>query len=165
MYQIGEKIVYGIHGVCRVADLEDRVINQKKQTYLVLEPAGKDGSRYFVPTHNAVAMSKLRPILTQKQMQTLLASNEIRSFVWIQDENLRKQTYRELISSGNQEELMKMVYTLYLHKNKQVAEGKKVHQCDENFLRDAEKILCSEISIVLNIDYSEALSYLRKQLK
>ena len=40
MYQVGEKVVYGIHGVCRVADLEERIIDRKHLTYLVLAPEG-----------------------------------------------------------------------------------------------------------------------------
>ena len=56
MYQIGDQVVYGIHGVCCVVEQEERVIDRKRVTYLVLEPVGQDGSRYLVPTHNAAAM-------------------------------------------------------------------------------------------------------------
>lgn len=164
MYQVGEQVVYGIHGVCRVADVEERVIDRKRVTYLALEPVGQEGSRYLVPTHNEAAMAKLRPMLSNEQLEALLRSEAVRTDGWIADENLRKQTYRSMISSGDRESLMKMVHTLYRRKQEQTAAGRKFHQCDENFLRDAEKLLTSEISIVLGLDALQAKKYLKEQL-
>lgn len=165
MFQVGDQVVYGIHGVCRIIDEEQRTIDRKQITYLVLDPIGQPGARYLVPTHNAAAMAKLRKILSKEEMLTLLRSDEIRADCWIRDENQRKQTYRELISSGDRTYLMKMVCTLYRHKAEQAAAGRKVHQCDDNFLRDAERLLTSELSIVLELEFDQARTFLREQLK
>lgn len=164
MYQVGDQVVYGIHGVCRVVDLEERVIDRKRVSYLALEPVGQDGSRYLVPTHNQVAMAKIRKMLSPEELKHLLASDEIRVDGWIRDENQRKQVYREKISSGDRAVLMQLICTLYRHKAEQLASGKKVHQCDENFLRDAEKLLAGEIAIVMEMEFPQALSFLREQL-
>lgn len=164
MYQIGDQVVYGIHGVCCVVEQEERVIDRKRVTYLVLEPVGQDGSRYLVPIHNAAAMAKLRKKLSREELEDLLKSETIRVDGWITDENQRKQMYRELISSGDLAKLMQMVHTLYRHKNAQAAAGRKVHLCDENFLRDAEKLLASEAAIVLGMEYDQARKYLKENL-
>lgn len=165
MYQVGDKVVYGVHGVCMVVDQEERVVDRKRLTYLALEPVGQDGSRYLVPTHNAAAMSKLRNMLSKEELETLIQSEEVRADGWIRDENLRKQTYRDLIGSGDRAKLMQMVHTLYRHKAAQTAAGKKCHLCDENFLRDAEKLLISEISIVMDVQPDQAKQYIRTKLK
>ena len=165
MLEIGAQVVYGAHGVCRIVDREDRMVDRKRRQYLVLEPDGQDGSRYLVPTHNETVMARLRPVLTREELDRLLASPEIRASGWIQDENQRKQNYRELISSGDREKLMRMVYTLYRHKDAQTAAGRKVHLCDDNFLRDAEKLLASEIALVMDMEIDQARLYLREQLK
>jgi len=125
MYQVGDQVVYGIHGVCRVSALEERVIDRKRVTYLALEPMGQEGAKYLVPTHNAAAMSKLRSMLTPSELEALLHSSQVRTDGWIRDENLRKQTYRELISGGDRQKLMQMVHTLYRHRAAQTAAGKK----------------------------------------
>ena len=165
MYQVGDQVVYGIHGVCRVSALEERVIDRKRVTYLALEPMGQEGAKYLVPTHNAAAMSKLRSMLTPSELEALLHSSPVRTDGWIRDENLRKQTYRELISGGDRQKLMQMVHTLYHHRAAQTAAGKKVHQCDENFLRDAEKLLAGEVAIVLGLEPDAAKKYVKEQLK
>lgn len=165
MYQIGEQVVYGVHGVCRVVDQEERVIDRKRVVYLALEPVGQDGSRYLVPTHNAAAMGKVKAMLSQEEFSKLMDSEEVRADGWIRDENLRKQTYRELISSGDHVRLMQMVRTLYRHKAAQSAAGRKVHLCDDNFLRDAEKLLTGEVSVVMGLDPEQARQYIRNKLK
>lgn len=165
MFQVGDKVVYGIHGVCMVVDQEERVIDRKPLTYLALEPVGQEGSRYLVPTHNAAAMAKLRHMLTKEELEVLFQSDEVRADGWIKDENQRKQTYRELISSGDRVKLLQMVHTLYRQKAAQNAAGKKFHLCDENFLRDAEKLLVSEFSIVMDVEPDQAKQYIRSKLK
>lgn len=165
MYQTGDKVIYGMHGVCVVADVENRVVDQKQVVYLALEPVGQAGTRFLVPTHNAVAMGKLRPMLDRDALESLLDSDAVHMDGWIKDENHRKQCYRELITAGDRQKLVQMVNSLYRYRSVQNMSGKKLHMCDENFLRDAEKQLTSEISIVMDMDSSEALHYLRNKLK
>ena len=165
MYQVGDQVVYGVHGVCKVVDQEERVIDRKKVIYLALEPIGQAGSRYFVPTHNAAAMAKVRNMLSWEELEAMMESEEVLADGWIRDENQRKQTYRELIGSGDRVRLLQMVRTLYRHRKTQSAAGKKCHLCDENFLRDAEKLLIGEFSIVLNMDQEQAKHYIRSKLK
>ena len=165
MFQVGDRVVYGIHGFCDIRDAETQRVDQKEVTYLVLEPLGQPGSRYMVPTHNAVAMGKLKKMLNREELEMLLQSDSVRQDSWIRDEGQRKQAYRELISSGDRERLMAMVHTLYRHKAEQTASGRKVHLCDDNFLRDAEKLLMGEVAIVMGMSSDEAKQYVRSQLK
>lgn len=165
MFQTGECVIYGVHGVCRVIGTEKQLVNRKRTEYLVLEPLGQSESRYYLPTANEAAMAKLKTVLTAGELEELLDRDEIRRGEWIADENTRKQRYRELVSGGDRESLLKMVSSLYRYRDAQFAAGKKFHQCDENFLRDAEKLLSSEICLVLNKTPEEARNYLREQLK
>ena len=165
MYQNGDWVMYGIHGVCRVAGTEKQLVNRKRTEYLVLESLSQTESKFYLPTANPTAMAKIKAVLPAQELRDLLVSEEIRENVWIQEENQRKQTYRDLISSGDRTALLKMVNTLYRYKAAQAAAGRKFHQCDDNFLRDAEKLLTSEIALVLEMSQEEARDYLRQQLK
>ncbi len=164
MYQIGDQVMYGIHGVCVITGQEERTVDRKRGSYLVLEPLGQSGSRFMVPTHNPVAMGKLSKLLNRQELEAMLADESIHCGTWNWDENQRKQSYRELIRSGNRLALLQMCQLLYHHRQDQQAAGRKVHMCDDNFLRDAEKLLCSEISLVLETDADTAKQYLRNAL-
>ena len=152
MFQIGELVIYGSHGVCQIASEEEHVINGKVVKYYVLQPLNQQGSRYMIPCENAVAMSKVRKVLTREEWEELLRSEMVHQFQWISDENARKLKYKELITSGDRASLLGMVYALHQHKKEQIASGKKFHQSDANFLNDAQKLLTSEISLVLQIE-------------
>lgn len=165
MYNIGDHVVYGIQGVCRILCQEERTVNRKKVLYLVLEPLGQPGARFYIPAHNQAALSKLRPVLSRQELDAILVSDEVRRNYWVEDENQRKQRYRELISSGDQAGLICMVGSLYRHKEAQAAAGRKFHLCDDNFLRDAEKLINSEFSLVLQIPVDQVQAYILAALQ
>lgn len=165
MYQIGDYVIYGIHGACRVMGTEKQLVNRKRTEFLVLEPLVQSGSKYYVPTENPTAMGKLRSVLSKDELIQLLDSDAVRQDCWISDEGQRKQEYRELIVASDRLRLMQMVSSLYRYRGTQEAAGRKFHQCDENFLRDAEKLLSSEISLVMDLPADEARDFLRKHLK
>lgn len=165
MYQSGELVVYGIHGVCRVINQEQQISAGKQIVYLVLEPLDQEESKFLVPAHNAAAMAKLKPILHRDEWLELFTSDTVRTDAWISDENQRKQYYREVITSGDRCKLLQQIHTLYRHKKVQTSTGRKVHICDENFLRDAEKILISELSVVFDLEPEGAKDMLRRKVK
>ena len=165
MYQIGDYVVYGIHGVCRVIGMEKQLVNRKRAMYMVLQPLAQSESRFYLPAENPTALAKLKTVLSKDELQELLSSDLIRQDDWIADENRRKQYYRELIGSGDRVSLLRMVSNLYRYKNTQLAAGRKFHLCDENFLRDAQKVLCSEFSMVLGIPQSEVAAYIEEKIR
>ncbi len=164
MYQSGDWVVYGIHGVCRVIGTEKQLVNRKRTEFLVLQPTSGSESRFYLPTGNPSAMGKLKNVLSAEELKELLASDLVRQECWIREENLRKQRYRDLISSGDRISVLQMIHALYRYKEDQLSAGKKFHQCDDNFLRDAEKLMISEISLVLEMSREDARDYLRSQL-
>lgn len=164
MFQKGEYVLYGIHGVCRILDLEVRSVNKKRIEYYVLEPAEQIGTRFYVPTQNEAAVSKLHPIISQKELEEILQPENICTEHWIADENQRKQHYKELLSAGDRVALMRMVHTLHRHRKQQLELGKKFRLCDESFLRDAEKLLDTEFSMVLGIPQEQISSFIQNVL-
>ena len=61
--------------------------------------------------------------------------------------------------------LIRMLTSLYRYKSLQLASGRKFHQSDDNFLRDAEKLLSSEVALVMELSQEDARNYIRTQLK
>ena len=164
MFQVGDQVVYGIHGVCRILELEERTVDRKKIKYFALEPMDQPGARYYVPSENPAALAKLRHLISREELQALLASDEIRQNCWIPDENQRKLRYRELINGGDRVSLLRMINSLHEHKKEQAAAGRKFHLCDDNFLRDAEKLLNAEFALVLDIRTTEVEGYILRAL-
>lgn len=165
MFVIGDIVVYGIHGVCTVIAEEMRTIDKKQVCYLVLEPVCSATSKFYIPTHNEKALSKLQKVLGKEQLLALLHSPQIRQDHWIEDENQRKQYYRELVNAPQREKLLQMVYSIQLSRKRMTQAGKRLHICDENFLKEAQKALSTEFSVVLGMPISQVLEFLEKELE
>lgn len=159
MYEKGNLVMYGIHGVCRIIDEEERTVDRKKVRYYVLEPLEQPGTRFLIPAHNQAALAKLKAVLNRQELECLLRSEEVRKDVWIVDANQRKQYYRELISAGDRVALLQMIRALQKHRQSQLDAGRKFHLADENFLRDALRLLNSEFALVLGIASGEVKDY------
>lgn len=159
-----DRVVYGIHGVCRVLGVEQQYVNHKQVEYYVLSPCNQPDARYFVPCHNEAAVSKMRKLLTPAELDALLDDPELLKDKWIPEENLRREAYRKLISRGNCGELIAMVRCLLIHRRKQMENGRKLHISDENFLKDAKRVISAEVSDILQISPQEVEEYLEKRL-
>ncbi len=164
MYQPGEQVLYGIHGVCAVLSVESMRFDRVRQKYYVLQPIAQPDARFYVPVDNAAATSKLRPLLSREELLTLLHSQEVRNAPWIADEGQRKLRYRELINSGDRAQLMGIIGALLRHKHAQQAAGRKFHLSDENFLHDAQKLLNAEFAQVFGLQPGEVNDFISREL-
>ncbi len=160
MYQVGQQVVYSAHGVCNIIGTEERTIDRKRITYFVLQPLEQPESRYYVPSQNENALAKLRPLMEREALIALLSSDSIREDDWITDENRRKQCYRQLISSLDIEAMLRMICSLHHQKDILAQAGRRFHQCDENFLRDAQRLMQTELQLVLGLHSEEVAPYM-----
>lgn len=162
MHKPGDKVIYGLHGVCEICNIEIRTVDKMRREYYVLQPLGDRGDRFYVPMDNEAALSKLRPLLTKQQLENIFSDEYAENDYWIENENQRRQRYREIINSGDRTAVVGLVRALNCHKSQQLAQGRKFHLSDENFLRDALKLLSSEISYVLQLSHGETTEYINK---
>ena len=159
-YRQEDRVVYGSHGVCIILGIEEKLIDRKAVQYYVLSSVQQQGAKYYVPVHNALAVSKMRQPLTHREIAEMCADQTIPADCWIADEGRRKLRYRELMANDDPRTILYTVRLLRQHRQEQFAQGKKFHICDANFLKDAESLLANEIAYVLGIEKAEALNML-----
>lgn len=165
MFRVGDTVLYGVHGVCRIIAEEERTVNRRKVGYYVLEPVEQPGVMFYVPSQNPAALSKLRKTLTESEIYALFRSDEVQRGTWIEDESARKQRFRELMYGSDRGAIIGMLRSIYDHRESQRANGRKLHVCDENFMRDAEKLLCVEFGMALNLQPEQVASFIHSQLE
>ena len=68
--------------------------------------------------------------------------------------------YKDAIRTYDCQSLVQIIKTLYMRKQSRIKEGKKVLSSDEQYLRKAESLLYSEMSIALNIPKEEVQGYI-----
>ena len=161
MYQVDDVVVYGLHGVCRITQIEPKIFAGEEHLYYTMKPVFDDRSTFFIPAENESSNRKLRPLLSPEEIDGLIRSIPTQETIRISDEKHRKDTYRQIIEGGNRMEIMRLVKTLYQRKEDQQKAGKKQHLIDERFLKEAETILDDEFAYVLHLDRTEVASYIK----
>ena len=165
MFNKGDAVLYGSNGVCHVVGTDIQDLYGDMIEYLVLKPVCDTNSTVFVPIKNQNLMSRIIPVLSEKQVYEFIDDIPNEETIWIDDEKQRKQFYQSIISQYDRKKLVRIIKTLYLHKISQQQKGRKLHQADEQLLRQAEKLLYSEFSVVLNIPHDEILPLITKQIE
>ena len=94
MFEAGELIMCGGHGVCRVTAITGNPIDKldKKRKYYILEPVFEKGSTIYTPVDNDKIV--MRKILDEKAAKLLIGRIPDIETVWIKEENrcIRKQS-------------------------------------------------------------------------
>lgn len=160
MFQVNDVVVYGAQGVCQITGIEERKLGGERKTFFVLQPKNDAGATCYVPTWNEKAWGKMRKVMTKKEVDTLIDSMPNKQPNWIENENERKEAYRRILAGGDQAAIISMIQALFSHKKEREAEGKRLHISDEQFMKEAERILYNEWQYVLNVDKAGLMTYI-----
>lgn len=160
MFKIGDYIIYGFNGVCRVDNIGTIRLSgiEKDRLYYTLHPFGEKEGTIYTPVDNQKTL--MRPILTKKEAKELLDEISGIDNLWITDERTREMTYKEVMNKCDSREWVRIIKTLYLRKRERIAEGKKITASDEKYLRLAEENLYSELSVALEIPKNQMEEYI-----
>ena len=164
MYSTGDTVVYGTQGVCRIEGTQTKRIRGEYVEYLVLRPVYDQNSTVFVPKKNEKLMTKMRDILSAEEIYNIIQELPEKDPIWIEDDNIRKSKYQEMIDEGNRRKIMLIIKTLYRHRIEQEEKGRRLHQADEFILKQAEKLLHDEFALVLEIKPEEVVPFIMKQI-
>ena len=165
MYQPTDMIQYAGSGVCIIQEIASMRFGRTRERYYVLKPLHQNTSVIYVPLKNEQLVAKMRPILNREELEALAERAESIEPVWDDDVNQRKLIFEELLRSGKCEDLIRIIKTLLGQRTRRQAEGKMLHVSDENYLREAQRLLYDEIAGVLGCTPKEAEAQFKEKLK
>ena len=160
MFQVNDTIMYGTQGICKIVEIAEKDFMGMKKEYYVLKPMNDVAATLFAPVNNEKIESKMRRILTEREIYALIEDMPKEEAKWIKNENERKEQYKQIIASGNHMELIKMIKALYLQKQEREADGKHLYLSDERFFKEAERILYDEFQYVLDVSRDDLMNYI-----
>ena len=93
MFQIGDVVLYGIQGICKINGIEVKQLGKTALDYYALTPIFNENTILFVPVDNEKLTSKMQKILTKKEAKQLIeAAGEI-AVLEICDESAKREQY------------------------------------------------------------------------
>lgn len=158
MYSIGEVVFYGAQGICRIDCIETKEIGKLATDYYVLKPIFNTNTAVFVPIDNEALVAKMQRILSKVQAETLISAMNDVDVVTPENESLRRDMYKNILSNGDRAELLSLIKTIRIEREVRRECGKKLNINDEQVLRKAEMLIGNELAYVLKITPDEAQS-------
>lgn len=154
MKEIGEYIVYR-KDVCKIVGIKKNHMNNKD--YYLLVPIDDESLRMDVPIGNQFGY--LRDLISKEEVEKII--NKIPEIGIIEsNEKMMEYEYKNLLSNGSHEDLVKIIKTTYLRNKERVDNKKKISDKDNRYFELAEKYLYNEFGVVLGMNKEETREYI-----
>lgn len=155
MYKKGDYVVYR-RDVCIIRDIKESKL--KNTTYYVMNPIDDSSLIIDIPIENKRGF--LRDVIsTDKAKKLIERIPKINPIENINEKNLDAK-YKEMLYTGNYEDLIKIIKTTFLRNEGRVNNKKKISEKDNNYFKLAEKYLYNELSVSLNMSVEEVKDYI-----
>lgn len=165
MFELGEYIVYGRNGVCKVIEIGTLEVGgaSKDKLYYTLIPKYSNGSKFFTPVDNKKVV--MRSVISIEEANALIDDFKNIETIWVADDMRREDVYKKSIKRCDSRELVKIIKTIYLRKKSRISEGKKVTISEEKYLKMAEDSLFGELAIPLQMDKDKIHEFVMAKLE
>ena len=164
MFNVGEYIVYGTSGVCKVEDVTTMDMDgvPKDRLYYILKPVYMSKSTIMTPVDNTKVV--MRAVMTKDEVNSLIDDMDHIETESVNDDKKRGERCKSTLASCESRELVRMIKSLNSRNQRRIAQGKKLTSGDERYFHMAEDSLYGEMAVTLNIDKSEVPAYISKRI-
>ena len=162
--KVGDVVLYGSDGVCRIEEISERKIGSEIFSYYVLKPVYDARSTVLVPLQNKKLLDKMAEIISEKELFESINSAKAESLEWTEDDAQRKEIFKGIIDSGCIADVLRALMLLYARRDELDDCGRKLRAADEIILRECEKILYDEFAYVLCMERENVKAFLAEKL-
>ena len=158
MYQIGELVVYGSIGVCRVDAISCPDPDSSKQFYQ-LAPLYQSGVIYTPVEPGRIPM---RPVMSRDAALALLEQiPTVRAEIYRERTlQLLAQRYQSTLQTADPLQLLSLAMSVSRKRRQAESLNRRLGMVDERFGRQAERLLFGELAIALDISVDEVPAHI-----
>ncbi|MEA4954169.1 MAG: CarD family transcriptional regulator [Pseudoflavonifractor sp.] len=158
MYEVGDLVVYGRTGVCRV----ERIDHRGKQDFYALKPLYQ-ACDIYTPVNGKVF---IRPVISKEEAHRLIDLIPTVEVEVCESKAMRELTehYQSAIDSHDCQDLIELTMSLYAKKKAVEGRNRKFGAVDERFMKEGEELLFGELAAALGISVENVQQYIAEQL-
>ncbi len=166
MFAIGDMIIYGGMGVCRVEAIESRKLpkSSEEQSFYVLQPLYQTCS-VSTPVDNGKVF--MRPVISKEEAERLIETIPGVHAEVYNSKVLRQisEHYESILKHYDCAELIELTMSIYAKKRICEEQKRKLGALDERYMKRAEDMLFGELAVALGIDRQEVQRYIREKIE
>ncbi|MGF7058357.1 CarD family transcriptional regulator [Brassicibacter mesophilus] len=158
MFDIGDKIVYPMHGAGIIVAIEEKEILGKKRKYYIMKMPMGD-MKVMVPI-DSIEDIGIREVINNEEIEQVLAVLSDNKTKMPQNWNRRYRANMDKIKSGDIYEIASVVRNLIIRdREKGLSTGER------KMLNNAKQMLVSEIVLAKSIEQMEAENLINEMIK
>ena len=164
MFEKGEKVLYGVNGICEITDISTvdiPGIDKDKMFYILKQKKGT--ATIYVSADGD--LSKMRKLMTKDEALNLIKSIADVEPLVLKNEKKPEAEFKDAMQKNDCIEMLKLIKCIYYRKKQRLDEGKKVMAADEKYMKLAEDVLYQEIGEVLEIPKEQVFDYLIREIE
>ncbi len=163
MFAIGDNVVYGSNGVCKIMNVGPLSFGgAKDRLYYTMKPRYIKRSEIFSPTENNTMV--MRKVMTKAEVDDFIRSIPDIKPLEIIEEKKRDQEYKQAVMTCDPATIISLMKTIRQRMEERIAEGKKVTASDSKYYHIAEDSLYGEFAISLDIEKDAVKDYIVSML-
>lgn len=164
MFNIGELIMYGTNGVCRVDGVTNSPFDpEDKREYYVLKPVHDQSNLViYTPVENENVI--MRPLLSREAAEDFIYAIDDIEPIEVENERLRRDVYREALRTTIPENYVRIVKAVRFRREEFSRSRRRLPDLDIDFEHSAYSCLLGELSAVLGVSRDKMDEMISKKL-
>ncbi len=164
MFEVGDYVVYGNNGVCRITAVGpiDTPGDSRDQIFYTMTPCYTRDRVVSTPVDNERVV--IRKVMSEEEAMALIRDMDAIEKMPVEDEKKRELAYKQALLSCEPEKIVSLIKTIYDRMQKRKAEGKKMTSLDSRFSHIAEDSLYGELAISLGMDKEDVGPYIEETI-
>jgi len=166
MFAVGDLIIYGTTGVCRVEEIAQRDLSGKgeKKLFYILQPVYQNCTISTPVDSGKVFM---RPIISKQEAESLVAQIPQVQSLQLDGLSTRELTdlYEQAIQAHDCTRLVALVRAIHEKRESMLQQKRKFGALDERFFRRAEELLHGELAAALEMKKEEIPGYIAERIR
>ncbi len=164
MFEVGDYIIYGNNGVCKITNVGpmDMPGVPKTRLYYTMTPCYIRDSSIFTPVDNDRVV--MRKVMSRQEAEKFLETAEDIAKLDIKEEKHREQEYKAAILTCDPTVLVGIIKTIQDRMQDRIAEGKKVTASDTKYIHIAEDSLYGELAISFDMEKDDVKAYVKDRI-
>ena len=165
MYQVGDVILYGSTGVCRIEEITDRKDPQGQiRPFYKIKPIYQQCVIY-APVEKCKVFT--RPVISKEEAERLIDMMPTVKTEAYEGKHMRElvEHYESSINTHRCEDLIEMTKSIYMKRRAAIMNKRKFGAVDERFMKRAEDLLYGELAVALGIKRADVPAYIENRLK
>ncbi|MFZ0444943.1 MAG: CarD family transcriptional regulator [Bacillus sp. (in: firmicutes)] len=153
MFNIGDTIIYSVHGLCQIDDICEKTYSDVTRNYYVLHPLSQTNLTISVPVDSDKVI--MLETMNREQAEEILKSFNEPGILWVEDVKKRKLQYNNIVKTGDRREIAKIANSLMRKNLEYSLDKKRMYDQDRRLLSTIQDLLFKELANSLDRSFED----------